>query len=147
MAGARLGFGVACPQLIADLNTVRYSTNPYNVNSMTMAAGIGAICDEEYTRKNCNTIIENRAYTTEKLRKMGFDVLDSWANFVFARHPEFSGELIYTELKKRKILVRHFTAERICEFNRITIGTRDQMDALICTLEKIITENTKEKAL
>jgi len=140
MAGARLGFGVACPELIADLNTVRYSTNPYNVNSMTLAAGIGAVMDEEYTKKNCRTIIENRAYTTEKLREMGFEVLDSWANFVFARHPEVDGMDIYTELKARNILVRHFTAERICQFNRITIGTREQMDALIGTLEDILAE-------
>ena len=140
MAGARLGFGIACPELIADLNTVRYSTNPYNVNSMTLAAGIGAVLDEEYTKKNCQTIIENRAYTTEKLRGMGLEVLDSSANFVFARHPKVDGMTIYTELKARNILVRHFTAERICQFNRITIGTRAQMDALLSTLADILAE-------
>lgn len=144
MAGARLGFGVACPELIADLNTVRYSTNPYNVNSMTLSAGVGAVMDEEYTRKNCATIIENRAYTTEKLREMGFEVLDSSTNFVFARHPEADGMMIYTELKARNILVRHFTAERICQFNRITIGTREQMDALLGALKEILSENAKE---
>ena len=144
MAGARLGFGIACPELIADLNTVRYSTNPYNVNSMTLAAGIGAVADEEYTRKNCATIIENRDYITEKLREMGFEVLDSRANFVFAAHHEIDGMKIYTELKKRNILVRHFNAERISRFNRITIGTRSQMDALLSTLEDILNDFAKE---
>lgn len=140
MAGARLGFGVGCADLIRDLDTIRYSTNPYNVNSMTMAAGIGALADDEYTRKNCKTIIENRAYTTQKLRELGFEVLDSSTNFVFAKHEYVDGETIYAELKKKNILVRHFTAERICNYNRITIGTRSQMDALLHTLSDILHE-------
>ena len=74
------------------------------------------------------------------IREMGFEVLDSSANFVFARHPAVDGMDIYTELKARNILVRHFTAERICQFNRITIGTREQMDALLSALADILTE-------
>lgn len=138
LAGGRLGFGIGCKALIADLQTVRYSTNPYNVNSMTLAAGLGVLADEEYTRQNCATIIENRAWTTVELQKRGFEVTDSKTNFVFAKHPSVSGEVIYTELKSRGVLVRHFTSERICDFNRITIGSREQMEALIKTIDEIL---------
>lgn len=140
MAGARLGFGIACPQLIRDLNTVKYSTNPYNVNAMTMAAGVGTLADEEYTRQNCRTIMENRAYTAAALQAMGFALTDSQTNFVFARHPMVDGGEIYRRLKERGILVRHFEKERICQFNRITVGTREQMDALLTALQDITEE-------
>lgn len=141
LAGGRLGFGIGSQALIADLQTVRYSTNPYNVNSMTLAAGLGVLADEEYTRQNCTTIIENRAWTTAELQKRGFEVTDSKTNFVFAKHPCVSGEVIYTELKSRGVLVRHFTSERICNFNRITIGSREQMAALIRALDEILKGN------
>ena len=86
MAGARLGFGAGNAALIRDLNTVKYSTNPYNINRMTMAAGIGVIEDEEYTRKNCRAIMENREYTVAELKKLGFCATDSRANFIFVKH-------------------------------------------------------------
>ena len=143
LAGARLGFGIACPSLICDLNTVKYSTNPYNVNRMTMAAGCAAIKDNAYYMANCKTIIENREYTAKALRDLGFSVLDSKANFVFAKSDEISGEELYTTLKKNGILVRHFSKERICEYNRITIGTREQMQTLVETVDKILKEKRK----
>ncbi|MBR5880377.1 MAG: histidinol-phosphate transaminase, partial [Clostridia bacterium] len=87
MAGARLGFGIACKELIADLNTIKYSTNPYNVNSMTLAAGLGTMEDEDYTQRNCQTVQENRAYLAAELDKMGFVQTPSMANFIFAKHP------------------------------------------------------------
>ncbi len=138
MAGARLGFGVANARLIQDLNTIKYSTNPYNINRMTMAAGIGALEDKDYFEGNCRYIIETREYTTAKLSELGFVVLPSSTNFVFAKHEAVSGQLIYEKLKESGILVRHFTKEKICEYNRITIGTREQMDALLGELSKIV---------
>ena len=138
MAGARLGFGVGCASLIQDLNTIKYSTNPYNINRMTMAAGIGALEDKEYFEDNCKYIIQTREYTTNELIKLGFEVLPSGTNFVFAKHPNVSGLKIYQDLKENGILVRHFTKERICEYNRITIGTKEQMDMLLSELEKIV---------
>ena len=140
LAGGRLGFGIGNRDLIADLHTVRYSTNPYNVNSMTAAAGYGVLCDEAYTRQNCQTVIENRHYTTEALRELGFTVLDSSANFVFATTPAMSGEALYLALKQNGILVRHFGNPRICDFVRISIGTRRQMQTLIRTVERLLTE-------
>ena len=140
MAGARLGFGIACPALIADLETLRYSTNPYNINRMTMAAGLGQLADEDETRRNCQTVMDNRAYTVAKLEKLGFSVLPSAANFVFAKNPAIDGKELYLRLKEAGILVRYFDKERLREYNRITIGSREQMDALLTAIKHILEE-------
>ena len=137
MAGARLGFGVASKELIDDLETIKFSTNPYNVNSMTAAAGVGALEDEEYTKSNCRKIIENRAYASEKLKKLGFTLTESSANFLFAASPKIGGKALYEKLKERGILVRHFEKERLYDYNRITVGTKEEMDALIAAVEDI----------
>ncbi len=140
MAGARLGMGFASPELIRDLETVRNSLNPYNINRMTMAAGIAALEDEAQTRKNCSTIIENRAYLNQELCKLGFTFTDSKANFVFARHPKLSGKEIYRRLRENGILVRHFDKPEITDYNRITVGDRRDMEALVKTLRNILEE-------
>ena len=140
MAGARLGFGFASKALIQDLETLRYSTNPYNVNRLTMAAGLGQLADEEATRRNCRTVMENRAYTAEKLEEMGFVVLPSAANFLFATHPAVDGGALYQKLKERGVLVRHFDTPRLSPYNRITIGSREQMDALLTAVKAILEE-------
>ena len=140
MAGARLGFGIASPLLIRDMNTVKYSTNPYNVNRMTMAAGVAALTDNDYYMNNCRVIEENREYTRDRLISLGFDVLPSKTNFLFARCDKIDGEELYKRLKEEGILVRHFTKERIKEYNRITIGTREDMDAFLSATEKILKE-------
>ena len=140
MAGARLGFGVGCKALIADLNAIKYSTNPYNVNSMTLAAGYGTLCDPDYTAANCKTIMENREKTADALKKLGFEMTNSKTNFLFVKHPNLDGETLYLELKKRGILVRHFTASRISSYNRITVGTWEQMQTLIATIQSILEE-------
>ena len=141
MAGARLGFAIGSKSLIADLNTIRYSTNPYNVNRMTDAAGAAALIDNDYYMNNCKTIIDNREWTVAKLQKLGFEVLASKANFVFAKNDKIDGEKLYLELKNRGILVRHFTKPAICQYNRITIGTLEQMQKLIETITLILEEN------
>ena len=142
MAGARLGFGVGCAALIRDLNTLKYAVNPYNINRMTAAAGLGMLADEETTRANCRTIMDNRAYTADQLRALGFDVVDSLTNFVFVRHPQLNGEKLYKTLKERGILVRHFATPRLNEYNRITIGSREQMETLVATVSQIIKEGS-----
>ena len=140
MAGARLGFGVACPELIRDLNTIKYSTNPYNINSMTAAAAMGTLLDADYTRANRAAIAENRSYTAAELKKRGFTVLDSAANFLFARTDAMEGGALYRALKERGVLVRHFDKARIVDYNRITIGTREQMDMFLSALDGILEE-------
>ena len=140
LAGGRLGYAVGNRALIRDLDTLRYSTNPYNVNSATLALGEALLDDEETTRANCAAIAETRAYTTAALRALGFEVLDSRANFVFARTPAMDGEALYLALKARGVLVRHFTKPEIAQFNRITIGTRQQMDILLDAIRAILEE-------
>lgn len=140
MAGARLGFGVGSKELISDLNRIKYSTNPYNINKMTMAAGLGALMDEEYTKANCKEICKNREYLVKNLLELGFELTDSLTNFVFAKHPLVKGEEVYKKLRERSILVRHFDSERISDYNRITIGTKDQMDKLIVAMADIVKE-------
>ena len=139
MAGARLGFGIACPEHIRDLNTVKYSTNPYNVNSMTMAAGVATLEDEAYTKKNCMTVMENRAFLMEELTKRGFTLTDSKANFLFVAHPDFGGEALYLALKEKGILVRHFKKARIENYLRITVGAKGECVALLSALDEIMT--------
>ena len=138
MAGARLGFGIGNEKLIADLNTIKYSTNPYNVNRMTEFAGVAALEENSYYLENAQTIIRNRQWTTEQLQKLGFTVLDSKANFVFAKSDKMGGEALYRKLKERGVLVRHFTKDRIAQFNRITIGTMAQMEILIKNMKEIL---------
>ncbi len=143
LAGGRLGFGFGSSSLIADLHTIRYSTNPYNVNRMTMAAGRQAIIDDSYYMDNAKKIIECREETSKKLSTLGFKVLPSSANFLFAESTTVDGEQLYLQLKKRGILVRHFNKERIRNFNRITIGTPEEMNALILAITDILKENSK----
>jgi len=138
MAGARLGFGAGNRDLIRDLNTIKYSTNPYNVNRVTMAAGIGALEADGYFRVNCQKIIENREWTTKELTALGFEVIPSLTNFVFAAHPEIPGRDLYLALREKGILVRHFDSPRLRNFNRISIGSREQMKALIAALTDIL---------
>lgn len=140
-AGARLGFGVACESIINDLNTIKYSTNPYNVNSMTMAAGIGVLEDNEYTAKNCKEIMNVRQYTVAELARLNFICTESKANFIFAKHATESGEFIYSQLRENNILVRHFDKERIKDYNRITVGTMEQMKIMVSVLENILKRN------
>ncbi len=135
LAGARLGFGAGCKALIQDLNTLKYATNPYNVNRMTMMAGLGALMDDEYFQTNCQTIMRTREWTIHRLREMGFAVTDSMTNFVFAKHATIPGDTVYAYLRQNGILVRHFDTPRLRDYNRITIGSMAQMQALVDALE------------
>ncbi len=140
LAGGRLGYGIGCKELIRDLNTIKYSTNPYNVNRMTMAAGVGTLMDETYTRKNCQTVMEVREWTVQQLKAMGFILTDSKANFLFAKHPTADGKEIYLRLKKEGVLIRHFDTPRLCEYNRITVGSKEQMEVLLEKLMEVLEE-------
>ena len=140
MAGARLGMAIGSKALIGDLNTLRYSTNPYNINRMTAAAGVATLHNSDYTAKNCQTIMENRAWTVKALMELGFTMTDSKANFLFAKHPAIDGKALYQKLKQRGILVRHFDKARISDYIRITVGTAEQMQALVTTIGEILEE-------
>ena len=138
MAGARLGFAFGNRELVADLEKIKFSTNPYNINRLTLLAGKAAVLDNDYYMENCKRIVETRAFTAEALEALGFTVTDSKANFIFAKSDSVSGETLYKELKKKGILVRHFSSPGICEYNRITIGTKEQMQALVDAVADIL---------
>jgi len=138
LAGARLGYGIANEKIIADLEKIKFSTNPYNVNRLTLKAGEASVRDVEYFEKTRNEIIKNREYTTVELRKLGFTVIDSKANFVFAKSDKISGTDYYNKLRENGILVRHFNSDKICDFNRISIGTYEDMKTLVEVTKKLL---------
>ncbi len=143
MAGARLGMVIGNEELIADLKRIQYSTNPYNVNRMTAAAGYQVLCAKEWFERSVRAICEAREYTATELKKLGFTVLPSKTNFLFAKTEKIDGEKLYQKLKDRGVLVRHFKTEKIAQFNRITIGTKAQMDVLLEKIREILAEEEK----
>lgn len=138
LAGGRLGFAAADKELIADMNRLRNSCNPYNINNLTEAVAIGILKDPEYEKNNSRVIMENRAYLVGELEKRGFNVLPSCANFIFAESKDISGRELYLKLKEEGVLVRHFDKEIISNFNRITIGTIEQLNILLEKIDKIM---------
>ena len=138
LAGARLGFAIANEDIIKDLEKIKYSTNPYSINRLSLIAGTAAVESDSYYMDNCKKIINTREYTTAELIKLGFTVLPSSANFIFAKKDGFDGEEIYKNLRKNGILVRHFTKEKIKDYNRITIGTQKEMEKFISVISSII---------
>ena len=139
MAGARLGFAVGSAPLIEDLNKMKYSFNPYNVNRLTQIMGAAALDNDEFYIIKRQEIIKAREYTAKKLEKLNFVLTDSKANFLFCKHPDISGCELYSMLKDKGILVRQWEKPRISNYIRITIGTVEQMDALLAAVEEIIT--------
>ena len=132
LAGARLGYAAGSRALIAELNTVKYSFNPYNINRLTLAAGTAALADPDYFSRCCAEVCAVRAQTAAKLAALGFRLTDSRANFLFAAPPApHTGAEYYAMLRENGILVRHFDAPRTTNFVRITIGTKQQMDTLL----------------
>lgn len=138
LAGARLGFAVGNAALIQDLERVRYSTNPYNINRLSLLIGEAALSEKRYYEETCKRIIKTRAWTKDALSRLGFVCLDSAANFLFAKHPAYEGAALYRDLKARGILVRHFDAARIRDYNRITIGSEEEMERLIVVLKELL---------
>ncbi|MBQ2237516.1 MAG: histidinol-phosphate transaminase [Clostridia bacterium] len=131
LAGARLGFAIASKEIIKDLEKLKFSTNPYDINRLTQAAGVAALEQDDYYTANCKKIIENREFTANALKEMGFSVIDSDANFLFVKSDKISGLDFYLKLKEKGVLIRHFTDERICEYNRVTIGSREEMEIFL----------------
>ncbi len=140
LAGARLGFAFASADIISDLNKLKFSTNPYSINRLTLLAGEAALSDREYYENNAKKIIETRENTAKRLEKMGFHVIHSKANFIFAESDKISGGEFAVKMKERGILIRHFSGARLENYNRITIGTPAEMEAFLFATEKIINE-------
>lgn len=141
LAGGRLGYAFGNGAIIADLEKIKYSTNPYNINRLTLLLGEATVEADSYYQKKCAAIRATRTWTARQLESLGFTVLPSDANFLFARSDKVSGEELYAALKRKGILVRHFTNPRICDFNRITIGTPEQMEIFIDKVKEVLYEN------
>lgn len=140
LAGGRLGFALASPGLIEDLDKMKYSTNSYNVNRLTMAAAIATIENDEYYVNNSKKIQENREYTVNELAKLGFETLPSKANFIFTHCRTIDGGTLYRNLKAKGVLVRHWDKPAIADWCRVTIGSREQMDVLLDKVREILKE-------
>ena len=138
LAGARVGFAMANSGLIADMNRIKFSFNPYNLNRLSILAGAEAMKDTAYFEKTRKLIMDTREAFVADMKKLGFRVLPSSANFVFASGDRISGEEYFTKLKKYNIIVRHFKDEKIRDFVRITIGTPEEMKALVRATEEIL---------
>lgn len=131
LAGSRVGFAIGSKEMIADLNTIKFSFNPYNLNRLSILAAAEAIRDREYFQMTRSKIMATRQRFTGELEKLGFTVLPSKANFVFAKSGTLSGKAYFEGLRRHNIIVRHFDKPEIRDFVRITIGKDEDMDELI----------------
>ena len=132
----RIGFAVGQPQLIKYLNDVKYSFNSYTMNLPSLKLGAAAVKDEAYFRETVGKIVSTRERVKKELSKLGFAFPDSQSNFIFATHKEWPAKELFEELKKEDIYVRYFASPRIDNYLRITVGTDEEMNALLAFLKK-----------
>lgn len=140
LAGLRIGFAMGDSGLIEALERVKNSFNSYPLDRLAIAGGIAALEDEAWFQRIRAQIINTRADLSKRLTGLGFEVVPSEANFILARHPAHEGRALMQALRARKIVVRHFSAPRIDPYLRITVGTGEQMDALVETLSEILAQ-------
>ena len=138
LAGARVGFAIANPELIADMNRIKYSFNPYNVNRLSILAGAAAMRDWDYTKECTGRICKTREKTTKALRALGFTVLDSKTNFIFAKSGDMPGKVYFDGLREAGILVRRWDSERIKDYVRISIGSEEEMETFVEETKKLV---------
>jgi histidinol-phosphate aminotransferase len=138
LAGLRVGFAVGQPDLIEALESVKSSFNSYPLDRLAIAGASAAMDDRAYFDRTRQAIIDTRERLVVELRTLGFDVLPSAANFVFARHPGYEGVALQAALRERKVLVRHFKNERTAQYLRITVGTDDECGELVKALKAIL---------
>lgn len=141
LAGLRLGYAVGNAELIKDLELLKDSTNPYNVSTLCQLLGRASLKDEEYFRSCVSRVILSREKIKSALRAYGYTVTDSKANFVFVKSQNIKGSRLYTLLRDRGILVRHFNVSPIEDYLRITVGSEEETEILIKTLGEIENEN------
>lgn len=138
MAGMRIGYAISNPTLIKYLNDVKYSFNSYTMNQTAIVCGVEAVQDRTYFEEQIANVIETREWTKEELSKLGFEFPDSKANFIFAKHPKFEAKELFEALKKESIYVRFLGGSRIKDYLRISIGTKQEMEALLSFLKTYI---------
>lgn len=131
LAGLRIGFAIGSKMLIDVMEAVKNSYNSYTVDSISIEVGSASIEDDEYFKSTCQKVIKTRQRVTDELRKLGFDVLDSQTNFIFATHDKYSMKEMFEYLKTQKVFIRYFSLPRIENYVRITIGTDEEMDIFL----------------
>ncbi|MEQ8660096.1 MAG: histidinol-phosphate transaminase, partial [Gammaproteobacteria bacterium] len=134
LAGLRVGYALGDAGLIAALETVKGCFNSYPLDRLALAGAAAAVADTAWFAETCAQVVASRAWLTAELTALGFEVLPSQANFVFARHPAHAGADLKQALRERHVLVRHFARPRIADFLRITVGTPAQCAALVAAL-------------
>ncbi len=145
MAGMRIGFAMGNEALIRALTDVKESINSYTMTMASIRVGAASLADEQYFQENLAKVVTTRAWCEKELERRGFFVLPSQTNFLFVKHEQISGQELFEKLREQKIFVRHFSGERIKEYLRITIGTDEQMKALLLQLDKILEKNIDNK--
>ncbi len=145
LAGMRIGFAFGDSELIRALDSVKNSFNSYTLDRLAIVAGAAAFKDEEYYRTVTEKVVTTRERFVEELLKREFTVTDSAANFVFVSHRSVRAEKIFTELRKRGILVRYFSKPLIDNHLRISIGTDEEMTAVVAALDDIMNEQGSER--
>ena len=135
LAGSRIGFAFGSKKLISYLLDVKYSFNSYTMDSLTIQIGKASLEDEAYFSAKVNEVMETREWTKKELEKLGFSFPDSKTNFIFAKHESANAEDIFEYLKSKKIYVRYFKKPRIDNYLRISIGTKEEMEALVAELK------------
>lgn len=138
LAGLRIGFAMGQQPLIEALSAVKNSFNSYTLDRLAQAGAAAAMRDRAYFEDTCRRIVATRGRSTQALKELGFVVLPSKTNFLFAAHPERDADALFAALRERKILVRYFNAPGIDRFLRITVGTDAEMDALLSALGSIL---------
>lgn len=138
LAGLRVGYAVGDAALVEALERVKNSFNSYPLDRLAIAGAVASVEDDDYFRASCAKVIDTRERLVADLQGLGFEVLPSAANFIFARHPQRDGAELTAELRKRAIIVRHFKAARIDQFMRITVGTDTQCGILVEALRDIL---------
>ena len=136
MAGMRIGYAISNPTLIKYLNDAKYSFNSYTMNQTSLVCGVEAVKDKAYFEECVNKIIETREWAKEELKNLGFRCLNSKSNFIFAMHPDYDAKELFEALKENDIYVRFWGSERIEQYMRITVGTREEMEAMFAFLKK-----------
>ena len=141
LAGLRIGYAIGDADLIEALTRVKDSFNSYPLGRPAQAGAIASLQDEAWFQQSRLRVIEGRERLRRGLVRLGFDVLPSSANFVFARHPAHQGGRLAAALRQRAVIVRHFSAARIADHLRITVGTDEQIDRLLSALSEITGSN------
>ncbi len=145
LAGLRVGYAIGHPALIEALGRVKDSFNSYPLDRLAIAGAVAAFEDEEHFQRTRRRIMDSRDRLSTRLRDLGFAVLPSAANFVFAAHPRWSGAQLAASLRERSILVRHFPKPaRVAGYVRISIGTERECDLLVLALEKMLGRKVEE---